>query len=333
MTNGRGSSAAVSTYGGIVVSLRVPDRDGRIDDVVLGHGTLEGYLTDNRPYLGATVGRYANRIARGELIVDGTTWALACNDGENHLHGGRRGFDKVLWAGRPFKSPDRCGVELQRLSPDGEEGYPGTLSVQVSYALTEADELVFEAEAATDRPTVCNLAHHGYFNLEGGAGRDVLDHQLQIRAGRFVPVGPGLIPTGELRDVAGTPLDFRSPTSIGARIDAGDEQLTLAGGYDHTWVLDRRDQDLEPAARLVGPRLGRVLEVLTTEPGLQFYSGNFLDGTILGARGEPLRRRAGLCLETQHFPDSPHQPGFPSTVLRPGETYRTRTVYRFGVDR
>ena len=324
-------AVAIATYGGIVVSLRVPDRRGRMDDVVLGHDALEGYLRDNRPYLGAVVGRYANRIARGELVVDGVLHSLARNDGQNHLHGGVRGFDKVVWEGTPCPGADRPAVTLTCVSRDGDEGYPGELAISVTYELTDANELVMEALATTDRPTVCNLSHHDYFNLDRPGRRDVLGHLLQIDADSFTPVGAGLIPTGEVRSVAGTPLDFRIPTAVGARIDADDEQLALAGGYDHNWVLNRRDGELERAARLVGPESGRVLEVLTTEPGLQFYSGNFLDGSIVGRGGEVYGRRAGLCLETQHFPDSPHQPGFPSTVLRPGETYRSRTVYRFSV--
>jgi aldose 1-epimerase len=299
--------------------------------VVLGHPALDGYLADNRPYFGAVVGRYANRIAGGELPLDGVTHALTRNDGEHHLHGGARGFDKVVWTGEPFQAPGRVGVALRYRSPEGEEGYPGSLSVEVRYALTDDDELTFDASATTDRATVCNLSHHGYFDLEGGATGGVLGHLLEIDADRFTPVGPGLIPTGELRGVEATPMDFRRPTSIGARLETPDEQLALAGGYDHNWVLNRTGGGLARAARLVGTRSGRVMELLTTEPGLQFYSGNFLDGTITGKRGLPYQRRAGLCLETQHFPDSPHHPEFPSTVLRPGETYRTSTVYRFSV--
>ncbi len=331
LTNDAGMTVAITNYGGIVVSLRVPDRRGRMDDVVLGHDTLDGYLRDNRPYFGAVVGRCANRIARGELVVDGVLHPLARNDGENHLHGGVRGLDKVVWEATSRQSADRAGVTLTYLSPDGEEGYPGNLAVSVTYALGDANDLLMEAEATTDRPTVCNLAHHDYFNLDRPVRRDVLGHLLQIDADSFTPVGPGLIPTGELRSVAGTPLDFRVPTAIGARIDAADEQLGLAGGYDHNWVLNRHDVDLVRAARLVGPESGRVLEVLTTEPGLQLYSGNFLDGSVVGKRGEAYGRRAGLCLETQHFPDSPHHAGFPSTVLRPGQAYRSRTIYRFAV--
>jgi aldose 1-epimerase len=331
LANRAGLTAAVTTYGGIVVSLRVPDSRGRAEDVVLGHDRLEGYLRDNRPYLGAVVGRCANRIARGELVVDGVLHALARNDGENHLHGGVRGFDKVVWTGTPRQGADRAGVDLTYVSPDGEEGYPGTLAVSVRYELDDANELVMDAEATTDRPTICSLAHHDYFNLDLPHRRDVLGHLLQVDADHFTPVGAGLLPTGELRSVAGTPMDFRDPVAIGARIGAADEQLALAGGYDHNWVLNRRDGELVRAARVVGPESGRVLEVLTTEPGLQVYTGNFLDGSVVGKGGEVYGHRAGLCLETQHFPDSPHHAGFPSTVLRPGQVYRSRTVYRFSV--
>jgi len=333
LVNRQGMSAAIANYGAIVVALRVPDRRGQVDDVVLGHDSLDGYLKDNRPYFGAMVGRCANRIARGELPLDGKIYPLACNDGPNHLHGGRRGFDKVVWSARPVEGTHRAGVELRYQSVDGEEGYPGALSAMVTYELTDEGELVIESTATTDAPTVCNLAHHGYFRLDRPARRDVLGHQVWIDAERFLPVGPGLIPTGELRPVAGTPMDFRSSVAIGARIDAGDEQLALAGGYDHTWVLDRGGGGLFRAAWVLAPESGRTLEVLTTEPGLQLYSGNFLDGSIVGKGGEAYGRRAGLCLETQGFPDAPHQPGFPSVVLRPGEIYRTKTVYRFGIER
>jgi aldose 1-epimerase len=332
LANRRGTTVAITSYGGIVVSLRVRDRRGRLDEVVLGHDALEGYLRNGRTYLGAVVGRYANRIAGGELIVDGVVHPLPLNDGDHHLHGGAGGFHQVVWGASAREGADRAGVALSYLSRDGEEGYPGDLAVSVSYDLTDEDELAMEVAATTDRPTVCNVAHHGYFNLERPRSRDVLGHLLQIDADYFTPVGPGLVPTGELRAVAGTPLDFRAATAIGARIGAADGQLALAGGYDHNWVLNRHDGELVRAARLAGPESGRVLEVLTTEPGLQFYSGNFLDGSVVGRGGERYGRRAGLCLETQHFPDSPHHPGFPSTVLRPGETHRSRTVYRFSVE-
>ncbi|HEU4382085.1 MAG TPA: aldose epimerase family protein [Anaeromyxobacteraceae bacterium] len=331
LRNAAGWSVEVLSHGGIVSAVWVPDRAGVLDDVVLGHASLGGWLGENRPYFGALVGRYANRIARGELTLDGEVHRLFCNDGQNHLHGGRRGFDKQPWAGTPRQSGDRVGVLLRRRSPHGEEGYPGNLDVEAGIALTGAGELVFEVRATTDRPTVVNLCHHGYFDLDCGADPDVLGHLLTVDASRFTPVGPGLIPTGELRPVAGTPFDFRRPTPLGANIGDPDPQLWLAGGYDHNWVLDRPGLGGPPAARLEGRRSGRVLEVFTTEPGLQVYTGNFLDGTIPGKRGRPCGHRAGVTLETQHFPDSPHQPAFPTTVLRPGESYRTTTVYRFSV--
>ena len=332
LTNGAGMSADVSTYGGLVVALRVPDRAGRIGDVVLGYDALAGYLADNSPYLGALVGRYANRIARGELLVDGAWYALERNDGEHHLHGGRGGFHTRLWSARMLQDGRRAGVALHRESPDGEEGYPGNLSVTVTFTVSDENELGIDYTATTDRATVCNLSHHGYFNLDAGARDDVLGHVLTLNAGRFTPVGEGLIPTGELRSVRGTPMDFTSPTTVGARITSDDEQLALGRGYDHNWVLEREGAGLFLAARVSGPVLGRFMEVLTTEPGLQFYSGNFLDGTITGKGGRVYGKRAGLCLESQHYPDSPHQPSFPSTLLRPHETYRSTTVYRFGVE-
>jgi aldose 1-epimerase len=331
LTNGAGMSVSIATYGCTVVSLRVPDRAGRVDDVVLGHPTLQGYLAEPTPYFGAMVGRYANRIARGDLVVDGEAYALPLNEGEHHLHGGPGGFHARVWSARALSSGGCPGVELSRVSPHGEEGYPGRLSATATFTVSESNELTIECMATTDRPTVCNLSHHGYFDLDAGASGDILGHVLTLRARRFTPVGRGLIPTGELRSVRGTPMDFTSPVRVGDRIGQSDEQLARGRGYDHNWVIDRDRPGLVPAARLLGPERGRIMEVLTTEPGVQFYSGNFLDGSIVGKGGRLYRPRAGLCLETQHFPDSPHEPAFPSTVLRPGHTYRTTTVYRFGV--
>jgi aldose 1-epimerase len=308
----------------------VPDRSGRLDDVVLGFDDLDGYL-GSRFYFGAIVGRYANRIAGGRFALGGRTFPLARNNGENHLHGGLRGFDKVVWAARPLAEPAGAALELRYLSQDGEEGYPGNLEAVVTYRLTDDDALAIDYQAATDRETICNLSHHGYFNLD--SGNDILSHQLTLHASRFTPVRAGLIPTGELRGVAGTPMDFRTATAIGARIDAHDDQIALAGGYDHNWVIDRDGEGLVLAATLVGPRSGRVLEVLTTEPGLQFFSGNFPDEPISGKRGRAYGFRSGLCLESQHFPDSPNHPAFPSTVLRAGERYRSSTTYRFSLAR
>jgi aldose 1-epimerase len=327
LTGASGTAAAITDYGGIVVSLRTRDRLGRLGEVVLGHETLEGYLAQgNRAYLGALVGRYANRIAHGRFTLDGRSFSLARNDGPNHLHGGAHGFDKVIWSARAAVTARGPRLELSRVSPDGEEGYPGRLAVTVAFTLTEDDALELEFTARTDAPTHCNLTHHGYFNLDGGP--DVLEHLLTMPARRFLPVDAGLIPTGELRPVAGTPMDFTRPRPIGARLHDEDPQLGLAGGYDHCFALDQAGAGLVPAARLEGPVSGRVLEVLTTEPGLQLYTGNFLDGTTRG-RGRVHGRHAGLCLEAQRFPDTPNHPDFPSTVLRPGETYRATTVYRF----
>lgn len=319
-------------YGAIVVSIRVPDRTNRIGDVVLGFDTLDGYLKAN-PYFGAVVGRYGNRIAKGLFAIDGTTYHLATNNGPNHLHGGIRGFDKRLWRGEPFERGGDVGVVYALKSADGEEGYPGTLDVRVTYTLTPANELTVEYDAATDRPTVLNLTQHSYFNLAGDGSGDILGHRLSIDANRFTPVDSTLIPTGEIATVEGTPFDFQQPTAVGARIDADHPQIKNGGGYDHNWVLNGSSGTLRHAARLEDPASGRTLDVSTTEPGMQFYSGNFLDGTITGKSGHVYRKRGALCLETQHFPDSPNHQNFPSTVLRPGERYRSKTVFAFGVAR
>ena len=333
LTNAHGVELRAMTYGAIITHLRTPDRAGRFDDIVLGFDTLDGYLHDP-PYFGAVVGRYANRIAGATFTLDGVTYHLAQNNGPNSLHGGVRGFDKVLWTGEPFDNDSGQGVTLRYTSRDGEEGYPGALAVRVTYTLTPRDELVVDYEATTDRPTTINVSQHSYWNLHGGARGDILDHELTLDAGAFTPVDPTLIPTGEILPVTGTPFDFRRPTRIGARIGESHAQLRYGRGYDHNWVLDRRgNAGLVHAARLVDRESGRTLDVSTTEPGVQFYSGNFLDGSITGKGGRPYVHRAALCLETQHFPDSPNHPSFPSTVLRPGETFRSRTVFAFGVDR
>jgi aldose 1-epimerase len=332
LTNARGLEMRAITYGGAIVSLRVPDREGRLGDVVLGHDRLEGYLTAS-PYFGCIVGRYANRIARGLFTLDGHAYRLATNDGPNHLHGGNRGFDKVVWQAETFEGPDGAGVVFSYASPDGEEGYPGRLAARVTYTLTDRDELAFEYSATTDKPTPVNLSQHSYFNLAGEGKGDVLGHLLTIHADRYTPVDATLIPTGALAPVEGTPFDFRKPTAIGARIGDEHGQLVHGGGYDHNFVLNRQGRGLAPAARLAEPTTGRVMEVLTTEPGLQFYSGNFLDGSIRGKSGRAYGHRSGLCLETQHFPDSPNQPWFPSTILRPGGEYRSKTVLAFSTSR
>jgi len=320
------------TYGGIVVSLRVPDRQGRLDDVVLGYESAAAYAK-NDPYFGAIIGRYGNRIAKGRFTLDGKTYELATNNGPNHLHGGIKGFDKVMWKGDPFQNDAGAGVIFTYTSPDGEEGYPGTLKVRVTYTLTNKSELEVDYHATTDKPTIVNLTQHSYFNLAGQGTRDILDHRLRLNADRFTPVDAALIPTGELAPVEGTPLDFRQPSAIGARIDQDNQQLKNGTGYDHNWVLNGTGSGLHLAARVVEPTTGRTLEVSTTEPGVQFYTGNFLDGTITGKQGRVYKRRYGFCLETQHFPDSPNEPKFPSTILRQGEEYVSRTVMAFGVDK
>jgi aldose 1-epimerase len=324
-----GVQAAISTYGGVLVSLKVPDRAGVLGDVVLGFDDLEGYLLPP-PYFGAIIGRYGNRIAHARFTLNGVEYKLAKNDGENTLHGGNRGFDKVLWNANKLSGQS---LELTYLSKDGEEGYPGNLSVTVVYALTDNNELQIDYTATTDKDTVVNLSNHSYFNLAGQGEGDILAHQLTLNADRFTPVDQGLIPTGELRNVEGTPFDFRQPHAIGERIESADEQIALGGGYDHNFILNRTGDGLSLAARVTEPNSGRVMEVLTTEPAIQFYTGNFLDGTIRGKGGKVYGRRSAFCLETQHYPDSPNHPSFPSTVLKPGATYRTITVYRFTSDR
>jgi len=331
LTNAHGVEVQVMTYGGIITAIRTPDRAGHLGDVVLGHDSLAGYLKSS-PYFGAIVGRYANRIAHGQFTLDGRTYRLATNNGPNSLHGGVRGFDKVVWSGEPFQSDSGVGVTLRYTSKDGEEGFPGTLVTRVTYTLTPRDELVVDYEATSDKATPVNLSQHTYWNL-GAAGDAILDHVLLLNAAAFTPVDSTLIPTGDVAPVAGTPFDFRAATPIGARIAQANTQLRFGGGYDHNWVLDRQGPGLLHAARLVEPTSGRTLDISTTEPGVQFYSGNFLDGTITGKGGRVYTHRSGLCLETQHFPDSPNHPNFPSTVLRPGATYRSRTVFAFGVVR
>ena len=322
LTNAKGSEARIMTYGGVVVSLKVPDRSGALGDVVAGFDNLDGYLTPP-PYFGAIIGRYGNRIGGGRFSLGGKEYLLAKNNGANHLHGGVRGFDKRVWSAKQL-SPQ--SLELSYLSKDGEEGYPGNLSATVTYALTDAHELRIEYSATTDKETVVNLTNHSYFNLAGEG--DILGHQVLIHADRFTPVDKGLIPTGELKSVAGTPFDFQTAKTVGERIEQNDQQLIFGQGYDHNWVLNRTGPGLETAAKVTDPKSGRVMEVLTTEPGLQFYTGNFLDGTLKG-KGRVYTRRSAFCMETQHFPDSPNKPAFPSTVLKPGDTYRTTTVYRF----
>jgi aldose 1-epimerase len=328
LANGRGLELEAMTYGGIIRSLKVPDRSGTVADVVLGFDTPQGYLSDPPPpYFGALIGRYGNRIAKGHFTVDGQAYTLAINNAPNSLHGGNKGFDKVLWTAAPAKTG--ASLVLTRTSPSGEEGYPGNLAVEVRYSLTADAALRIDYLATSDEPTPVNLTNHSYFNLAGEGSGDILGHVLMINADRFTPVDANLIPTGVLQPVANTPFDFRTPTAIGARIDQDDPQLKNGKGYDHNWVLNRKGSGLQLAARLTDPRSGRTMEVRTTEPGLQFYSGNFLDGTIVGKSGHKYGHRSGLCLETQHYPDSPNQSTFPSTILRPGQSYDSKTVFAF----
>lgn len=329
LKNARGMETTITNYGGIVVSLMAPDRMGAFADVVLGFNDLESYLTKNNPYFGAVIGRYGNRIAKGRFKLNGVEYKLAVNNGENHLHGGIKGFDKVIWTGREMNTKAGPAVVLTYLSKDGEEGYPGNLRVRVVYTLTNKNELKIDYSATTDKDTVTNLTHHSYFNFLGEGNGNILNHRITINADRFVPTDAGSIPTGELKAVAGTPFDFRKATPIGARIDQDDQQLKLGRGYDHTWVINGRPGTLRLAAIAYEPFNGRTMEVWTTEPGVQFYTGNFLDGSLTGKSGKPYPIRSGFCLETQHYPDSPNQPSFPTTRLRKGMTYRSTTIYRF----
>ncbi|MCC9704483.1 galactose mutarotase [Streptomyces sp. MNU76] len=324
-----GTRLKVLSYGGIVQSLEVPDAEGRYANVSLGFGTVEEYVADS-PYFGALIGRYGNRLGEGRFTLDGTTYELSVNDGANSLHGGAGGFDKVVWEVEPFERDSEVGLYLTHTSADGDMGYPGTLDVKVTYTLTARGEWRVDYAATTDRATVVNLTNHVYWNLAGEGSGSVGDHRLTIAAGRYTPVDPGLIPTGEPAAVEGTPFDFRTGKPIAEDLRAADPQLLYAKGFDHNWVLDKGvTAEPEWAATLADPASGRTLTVSTTEPGLQFYSGNFLDGTLVGPSGRIYRQGDALCLETQHFPDSPNKPSYPSTVLRPGETYRSTTVHAF----
>lgn len=325
LTNDQGMEVRITNYGCIITAVNVPDRSGKVDDVVLGHDTFEGYLNRSR-YFGALVGRYANRIAHGRFALNGNAYSLATNNGENHLHGGLKGFDKVVWQATELTD----GLQLDYLSADGEEGYPGTLHVTVEYYLTPENELRIEYSATTDKDTIINLTNHSYFNLAGGG--TILDHELTINAEAFTPVDQGLIPTGEIRAVKDTPMDFTSKTPIGARIGNDYEQLRLAGGYDHNFVLRPGADRFKIAATLHEPKTGRLMQVSTTQPGMQFYSGNFLNGSIVGKGGTPYVKNCACCFETQHFPDSPNQPSFPTTVLKPGEEYQQTTIFKFSTE-
>jgi len=328
LTNANGMSADITNYGGIIVRFYAPDRHGKLADVVLGYDQLADYIKDT-PYFGALIGRYGNRIAKGRFTLDGVEYKLAPNNMGTHLHGGLKGFDKVVWDATPFQGNDAVGLKLTYLSRDGEEGYPGNLQCTVRYSLTNDNALKIEYQATTDKATPVNLTNHSYFNLAGQGSGDILGHELMLNADRFLPVDSTLIPTGKLEPVKGTPMDFTKPTAIGARVNENFEQLKLGKGYDHCWVLNKKDAEMSLAARVYEPKTGRVMEVLTTEPAIQFYCGNFLDGSNVGKGGKVYKFRYGFCLETEHYPDSPNHPQFPSTILRPGETYRTTTVYRF----
>ncbi len=329
LRNAQGVEVRLTNYGGIVTAWLVPDRQGRLGDVVLGYDTLDGYLKAT-PYFGCLVGRCCNRIAQGRFTLAGVTRQLAVNNGPNCLHGGLRGFDKVVWQAAPRMTPEGPAVALSYLSPDGEEGFPGNLRVQAVYLLTADNGLRLDLTATTDQDTIVNLTQHSYYNLAGRG--DVLNHALQINADQFTPVDRSLIPTGRMQTVAGTPFDFRQPAAIGARIDENDDQLKFGGGYDHNWVARKPANQLEVVARVAERTSGRVLEVLSTQPGVQFYSGNFLDGAITGKGGWVYQRRHGFCLETQHFPDAINHPNFPSPILKPGQTYRHTILCRFSTE-
>ena len=321
----------ITNYGGIIVSIKVPDKAGNIGDVVLGFDNLENYIKES-PYFGAIIGRYGNRIARGKFELNGKEYQLAINNGVNHLHGGIKGFDKVLWTAEEVRSDEEVGLRLSYLSPDMEEGYPGNLKVTVEYTLDNENNLEVNYSATTDKPTIVNLTNHSYFNLTADPNNNILGQMLYINADFFLPVDSTLIPTGNKKPVAGSPFDFTESQQIGTRINDENQQLKYAGGYDHCWVLNKNDHELSLAARVIDPESGRTLEVYTTEPGIQFYTGNFLDGSLTGKNGIPYRHRSALCLESEHFPNSPNEPDFPSVVLNPGSEYHSKTVYSFSVE-
>jgi len=335
LRNANGMEARITNYGGIIVKLLVPDRDGKLADVALGYDKLEDYTRTKpaSPYFGALIGRYGNRIAKGKFTLDGKQYTLAINNGPNALHGGLVGFDKVVWQAKPIMTRNGPALILTYTSKDGEEGYPGTLKVHAVYTLTNKNGLRLDFTATTDKDTVVNLTNHNYFNLAGAGSGDVLGQQVQIFSKEIVPVDQNLIPTGKLRPVAGTPFDFSKPTAIGARIAENDEQLKFGNGYDHCFVIDKPMGRMGRMARVVEPASGRVLEVLSTEPALQFYSGNFLDGTNVGKGGKPYNFRNAFVMEPEHYPDSPNQPNFPSTKLKPGQTYRHTMIYQFSVQK
>lgn len=332
LTNASGVEIKIITFGGIITSLRVPDRHGHLDNIVLGFDNVSDYETKS-PYFGAIIGRYGNRIANAKFTLEGQTYTLALNDGPNSLHGGVKGFDKAVWQAAEVKNGDEVSIVLTHISPDGDEGYPGTLNVKVTYTLTNDNALRINYSATTDKTTVVNLTNHTYFNLGGNGAGSILQHIAQINADHYTPVNGNLIPSGELAPVTGTPFDFRTPKVVEAGVRSGHPQIVSGRGYDHNFVLNRTTTDeLELAARIYAPSTGRKLEVWTTEPSMQFYTGNFINGTLVGSSGGLYRQSDGFCLETQHFPDSPNQPDFPSTTLKPGETYLSTTVYTFAID-
>ena len=328
LTNAKGMEVKIISYGGRIVSLSVPDKNGSFENVTLGFDNIGDYVSEN-PFFGALVGRYGNRIAKGKFSIDDNEYTLVTNNGENHLHGGTVGFDKVVWDVKPIEKEDKAQLELHYVSKDGEEGYPGKLDVTVIYTLNDDNVLSVEYKAETDKPTVVNLTQHAYFNLTGDFSNNVLDHEIVLHADRFLPVDAGLIPTGELRNVASTPFDFTQAKTIGQDINQENNQLTLGGGYDHCWVLNGDKGTMRTVATAYDSESGRFMEVSTTEPAIQFYTGNFLDGTLPNPQGGTYGQRSGFCLETQHYPDSPNQPEFPSTRLNPGETYETTTKFKF----
>lgn len=330
MVNANGMEVRASNYGGIITALLVPDGSGKVGDITLGMSSFDGYLK-NPPYFGAIIGRYGNRIGKAQFKLDDQTYKLPKNDGQNTLHGGLTGFDKVVWQAEPFEKEDSVGVIFTYTSKDGEEGFPGNLQTRVTYTLTDKNELSFDYHATTDKPTVVNLTQHAYFNLAGDGNGDVLGHEFTIYANEYTPVDRALIPTGKLEPVTDTPFDFRNKVVLGTRVNADHEQIKFGTGIDHNFVIRRNEPGLVLAARVSEPSTRRVMEVHTTEPGVQFYTGNFLNDSIASKSGKPYGKHSGFCLETQHFPDSPNQPAFPSTTLRPGEEYNSKTVYTFSV--
>lgn len=335
LTNANKMVVKITNYGGIVTSVVVPDKEENFEDVVLGFNALADYLKESyqkeSPFFGGIIGRFGNRIAGGKFSLDGTTYTLATNDGAHHLHGGNKGFDRVLWQAEEVYGEEGAGLRLKYESADGEEGYPGRLMVTVTYMLTDNNELQITYEAETDRATIVNLTHHSYFNLSGDVKKNILDHQLMLNADKFIPVDASMIPTGDLQPVKGTPFDFTVPETIGPKMESEHEQLRYGKGFDHCYVLNGKPGGMKPAASLFEPDSRRFLEVFTREPGIQFYTGNHLTGSLRGKEGVSYVPHSGLCLETQHFPDAPNQPEFPSTVLRPGERYQTETIYKFSV--